>query len=358
MKKKKQVLNSLSSRQKFSPILTSIFSRCGGVFLALILSTGVLFGQQHGLEIETNNESLQNDAIRVKYARSSGIHIDSSSNNGIFIRNTAGHGIDINHAGNEGVYVNSAGGDGIKVERAVGYSMNIRGEKSINNSPEAHIAEIRNLSQETQADVLSLVVGRLTNIGSDNHFISFFEGDHFPLGSVRGNGSGGVEYATSGADYAECLPMMDQSVSFQPGDLVGVHAGKISHDTKGATQVMVVTDQAAVLGNMSSDQEDGSRPVSFIGQIPVWVRGTVQAGDWIVPDGNQQGIGVAIPASAVTTSHKIVGRAWESSTDPGIKRVNTAVGLDQSEALMQMIQRQQEQIDQLQQEIMNLKEKT
>ncbi|MBK8506233.1 MAG: hypothetical protein IPL46_30955 [Saprospiraceae bacterium] len=109
---------------------------------------------------------------------------------------------------------------------------------------------------------------------------------------------------------------------------------------------MVVTDQAAVLGNMPQDST-GYQKVSFIGQLPVRVRGPVQSGDWIVPDGEHQGVGIAISSQNITPAHQIVGQAWASSSDPGVKRVNTAVGLDHSPALRQVITAQEKRIESL-----------
>jgi len=151
------------------------------------------------------------------------------------------------------------------------------------------------------------------------------------------------------------MQQLDQEEVFQPGDLAGVYEGKISHRTQGADQVMVITDQAAVLGNMPKEENHGYQPVSFIGQIPVRVRGPVQAGDWIVASGNHDGIGISVPTSVITLDHQIVGRAWESSAEPGVKRVNTAVGLDLSAALMQVIQNQQQINADLQRQIDELK---
>jgi hypothetical protein len=143
--------------------------------------------------------------------------------------------------------------------------------------------------------------------------------------------------------------VLSENEQFQPGDIVGVQQGKISHKTFGAAQVMVVTDQAAVLGNMPAGSEDdkkikGYETVSFIGQVRTKVRGKVQAGDWIIASGDDDGTGVAVASEDIGLEHQIVGRAWESSSNTEIKRVNTVVGLDQSEAIMQVIKSQENRI--------------
>lgn len=328
-----------------------------GVQVQSAVSDGfrILFGSEDGFDAGI----VGNHGLRVGSAGIHGVQILDSGDDAIRVEDAGDDGIDIHGATDDGIYVTGTGGDGIFVNSDVaGYSLHIWGDKNLNETPSGHIAQLYNRNLNSNADVLALRVGRRTQSawpGTGNNFITFFNGDSVALGRVEGNAAGGVTYNTTGADYGEYLPVMDRNASFKPGDLVGVHEGKISHNTKGATQVMVITDQAAVLGNQP-EQADGHKPVSFIGQIPIRVRGPVQAGDWIVPDGNFSGIGIAIPTSELTLSHRIVGRAWESSDKPGVKRVNTAVGLDQSEALMQMIQLQQQQIEQLQHMVMSLKE--
>ena len=321
---------------------------------------GVAIGNSlhDGVSVDTAGEN----GVRVFYAGRSGVVVDKASTYGLYV-DSAGQGVTVNHADAMGVAVDSAGSDGVFVYRAGGYSMNIQGNKNIQGGIDGHIAQIYNRADGGNADVLALKVGKTSNVGVNSNFITFYEGDDDPMGRVEGNGSGGVTYGTSGADYAEYLPVLDQSKSFQPGDLVGVYEGKISHNTLGATQVMVITDRAAVLGNMPRGETHKYQPVSFIGQIPVRVRGQVHAGDWIVAGGSHDGVGMAVTTADVTPGHQIIGRSWESSFDPGVKRVNTVVGLDHSQALMNMIHDQQQQIKQqekinmdLQRQINELKE--
>lgn len=229
------------------------------------------------------------DGLHVSSAGVYGVQIEDSGNDAIRIDDAGDDGLDVHGATGDGVYVTGVGRDGIFVNSDVGrYSTQIWGSKNLAETPIGHIAHLENRNLNSNADVLSLKVGRRTASawpGSGNNFITFFNGDSVALGRVEGNGSGGVVYGTSGSDYAESLPQINASEKFFPGEIVGVHDGRISHVTKGAAQVMVVTDQPAVLGN-SYDQQEGYKPVSFIGQIPVKVKGTVEAGDWIVPDGN------------------------------------------------------------------------
>jgi hypothetical protein len=64
---------------------------------------------------------------------------------------------------------------------------------------------------------------------------------------------------------------------------------------------------------------------------------------------SEDGIGIAVPLEEITSGECIVGRAWENHPDPGIKRVNTVVGLDHGEAKDAIIRGIQMQLLQLQQ---------
>ncbi|MBK8506232.1 MAG: hypothetical protein IPL46_30950 [Saprospiraceae bacterium] len=280
------------------------------------------------------------DGFRVVNAGSAGLQVDIAGGNGVQVGSAGGTGVDVGSAGGNGVYVGNAGYDGLSVFNADRWSMNIQGNRNASATPAGHIAQIYNRSTLTSPDVLALKVGVTDNPGAGANFITFFNGGDLLLGEVQGNGTGGISYVSTGADYAEYLPTLHQDEHFQPGDVIGVHQGQISRHTAGAAQVMVVTDQAAVLGNMPQDTT-GYQKVSFIGQLPVRVRGPVQAGDWIVPDGQHQGVAIALSSRDITPAHQIVGQAWESSADPGVKRVNTAVGLDHSPALRQVITAQE-----------------
>ena len=163
---------------------------------------------------------------------------------------------------------------------------------------------------------------------------------------------------TTGADYAEYLPHLESGSRFVAGDVVGVFDGKITRRTAGARQIMVITDRAAVLGNAPIGEETaGLEAVSFIGQVRVRVSGPVTEGDYLVASGNDDGTAVAVSPSDVSLSDvgKLVGRAWESSRESGIGRVNTVVGLDRSDVLGGIIQRQEFRLESQEQAIEELR---
>lgn len=204
-------------------------------------------------------------------------------------------------------------------------------------TPTGHVAIIENNAGSTSngPDVLALKTSATTPGGNTN-FITFFDGNDQGVGRIEGNGAGGVQYLTTGADYAEALPRLHPEERIEKGDVVGVFSGKITRRTATAEHLMVVSSRPAVLGNMPPENMASQfEKVAFLGQVNVKVRGPVRSGDVIVATGDNDGVGVAISSTALTPEHlpHIVARAWESSDDHGVKLVNALVGLPAYEAL-------------------------
>jgi len=210
----------------------------------------------------------------------------------------------------------------------------------------SYVGLFENAATGTTPDVLALKIGTTGNPGSGANFVAFFNGSDALLGEIDGNGGGGVAYKSTGGDYAEYLPQRDKSELLSAGDVVGVFAGQISHNTINAAQVMVITDRAAVIGNMPKGNEAKlltHQTVAFIGQVPVKVRGIVRAGDVIITSGKNDGIGTAISMNALgqLDQVQIIGRAWEASDDPGLKKVMVAVGLDHTDMAISQVKKLQ-----------------
>ena len=55
----------------------------------------------------------------------------------------------------------------------------------------------------------------------------------------------------------------------------------------------------------------------------------MQAGDFIIASGLDDGIGMAVAPERITPEQfeQVLGQAWEASADAGVKSVRTAVGL-------------------------------
>ena len=217
-----------------------------------------------------------------------------------------------------------------------------------------HVAVLENTAA-SDGDVLALYTGASTP-GAAENFITF-KSAVANIGAIEGNGSGGIRLNTSGADFAEMLPRVDAGESIAPGAVVGVVGGRITTNTAGVDRLMVVTDRAAVIGNVREGDEATSNPVAFIGQVPVRVEGPVAIGDWIVASGRDDGTGRAVAPGAWNPERDgpIVGQAWAAQAG-GTGRVNTAVGLDTTRPLLDRITRQQQQMEEQQTQIDALRE--
>jgi hypothetical protein len=208
------------------------------------------------------------------------------------------------------------------------------------STPEGHVALVDNQSPGTGASVLALRIGAAIPHAGHN-FITFFAGST-PCGRIEGNGAGAVTYRTSGSDFAECLPQLDAAETIEPGDVVGVVHGSITRRTEGAQHVSVITDRPAVLGNAPIADDRPVGQVAMIGQVPVKVRGPVNAGDVIAASGADDGcaVAVAIEDAVDLDPAMLVGTAWESCSRPGVNRINVAIGLSDLAARVQQAELQ------------------
>jgi hypothetical protein len=156
----------------------------------------------------------------------------------------------------------------------------------------------------------------------------------------------GVSFQSGGADYAEYLPRTDENEQVSSGDIVGVFGGRITKRTVGAQRLLVVSAAPAVVGNMPEEgREQLFEKVALLGQVRVKVIGPVQAGDYIIPTGLDDGTGLAVSPVMMTASEftRIVGRAWESSSSAGLKHVMVAVGINSGDVAT-LVERQQDEL--------------
>ncbi|MSU59183.1 MAG: hypothetical protein EXS35_13625 [Pedosphaera sp.] len=216
------------------------------------------------------------------------------------------------------------------------------------SAPDGHVVLIKvtNTGRTAGLAIQSAYAG--THTAFNDNFITFFKSDGVSIGSIEANGAGSVQLGGAGSDYAEYLPKADPSAQIKAREIVGVREGRIVARGAAADQYMVVTGQAIVAGNRpSEDENDLARHslVSFIGQVPVHVRGPVKSGDFILASEKGDGTGVAMSAANIPPSamHRVVGRAWESSSGAGLKSVNAAVGLDQTSLVVPALERLERQ---------------
>ena len=140
----------------------------------------------------------------------------------------------------------------------------------------------------------------------------------------------GVTYSTGRADYAEWLERDSGERDIQASEIVGIKAGKVTLRTDSADHILVVSTNPALLGNCPQPgHEPRYEKIAFLGQVPVRVAGKVDAGDYIVASGNNDGLGVAVKPEdlAVSDYGKIVGVAWESAPDQALNTVTIGVGI-------------------------------
>jgi hypothetical protein len=268
------------------------------------------------IRLESNNKSID--------MRTDGGAVDlQSETNDLYLRSSGA-------AGNNDIIMNPFGTDGnvgVGLETPVS---KLHVQSSIDGPAaqvESHVALIDNASTGSNADVLALRIGR-SQATSDNNYITFFAGSN-ASGRIEGNGAGGVSYLTTGADFAESLPQLDPGEILQPGDVVGIVAGKITRRTNEAHHVSAITARPAVVANAPMAANAVHARVAMIGQVPVRVRGSVNAGDLIVPSGAADGTAIAMtPDQAASRGiTMVVGTAWETSRQETVKPVNTAIGL-------------------------------
>jgi len=210
-----------------------------------------------------------------------------------------------------------------------------------------YVALLENSSTGGSPDVLALKVNSSQIPNSAMSYVSFFDNSDDLIGRIYGNGSGGVTYSTTGADFAEMLPRAIASERIETGDLVGVRAGAISRSTQGAEHVMIVTDRPAVLGN--ADLVDNAHPVAFVGQVPVRITGPANTGDLVLASGNHDGTARAIAPDTWNpeTHGPIAGRIWmlDGPRRAGVQQAIVAVGVGTTTVLSERLQRQQDQMD-------------
>jgi hypothetical protein len=197
------------------------------------------------------------------------------------------------------------------------------------------IINFENTYDSAHADLLNLKINT-DKPGSDNNFITFYE-DSTICGAIEGDGSGGVSYQSGFADFAERLPRVYGDEVMEAGDIVGVVGGRITKRTLDVDNILAISTSPIVLGNApGKEKEHLYEKVAFLGQVPVKVRGAVKAGDCIIPSGMNDGIGIAVSPEELRPAQVIhmVGRAWESSQEKGIKLINTAVGMPQNHKIL------------------------
>ncbi len=187
--------------------------------------------------------------------------------------------------------------------------------------PGSHVMQVENLTTSVRARVLALKANT-TDPDANTNYVTFYDGDDTPLGAIEGNGSHGINYKTSGADFAEYLPAGDKDL--HPGEVVALRNGKLWRDTRDAERLFIISSTPAFTGAVPQGRKPEDMALAaFMGQVPVQVEGEVKPGDWLVASGRSDGKAIALNQHEAT-GEQVLGQALTASRDG---RVLALVGL-------------------------------
>lgn len=152
---------------------------------------------------------------------------------------------------------------------------------------------------------------------------------------------GDVSYISGNADFGEAVPIGDLTewseidsvdedglLPLPEGMVVFVRRGKVWRSGPGTP--MVVTRRAVVIGNYFDHDLEAHVILSFSGQVPVWVTGTVKDGDYLIPFGNNFCVGVSPEKVNFAQYRSAIGIAWvdgEPQSSDGHYQVLAAIGV-------------------------------
>jgi len=143
---------------------------------------------------------------------------------------------------------------------------------------------------------------------------------------------GDVAYISGGNDYGELIVMGDPEewrdgmpegwepktgrvAGLPEGLLVRVRGGKFWRGGQGTP--MIITRRAVVIGNCTEEIENKyfHEILSFIGQVPAYVRGEVKEGDYLIATEGHYCVPVSPGECTFEQYKQAIGTAWESSPE-------------------------------------------
>lgn len=221
-----------------------------------------------------------------------------------------------------GVYGSSRSTDGFAIfgtSTNGGYAGFFAGDESgVASNLDAHIAVVRN-NGSSGPDMLALQAGYVDDPGAGTNYVTFFDLNG-AIAAIEGNGSGGVTYKTSGADFAEMLPAQE---GVEPTDVLVVGPdGRLVRSTAAyqTTVVGVHSSAPGFIGGGTTEDEppDGDIPLAIVGVVPVKANadnGPIAPGDLLVTSDIP---GHAMAADDDPPQGTVIGKALEgleSGTD-------------------------------------------
>ena len=171
----------------------------------------------------------------------------------------------------------------------------------------------------------------------------------------------GVSYQSGAGDYAEWIPKENPTEVFSAGELVGIKNGRVTKNTWGVEKIMVVSTRPIVLGNMPQPMKEHEYvKIAFMGQVPVYVLGKIEPGDYILPNILGSEFARAVHPDNMNTRDykKVAGVAWnviKEITD-GLNIVNVAVGINAND-MSEQISKQEEELKAMKEVFIQLKSK-
>jgi len=241
--------------------------------------------------------------------------------------------------------IRAAGGVGIGTNSPRN-QLDVVREKSGSSSNVNHVMTVHNTAT-SQGNVLALQSGADTP-GAAENYITFKSGIS-NVGAIEGDGSGGVTLKSGSADFAEYLPKIAPGETIAPADVVGVKGGTVSLRTTGSERAMVVSTRPIVAGNDPGDETEAHErhvAVAFLGQVPVRVTGAVEAGDYLLPSGQNDGTAIAVHPDQLALDQvgQVIGQAMEGTRSDSQVEVRALVGLPQAAVLESLIERRDKRL--------------
>jgi hypothetical protein len=307
---------------------TNTIATTSSVQAGSLLSTSLDTATNTGLNIGTANStalSLGNNGANYN------VNIYSGSGGTVNIANSANaHTIAIGSTTGASSLALSAGSGGVNVTGAT----TIQGSVSATSATTGYAAVITNTATAAVANTpASSADGLLISVGTadasrttGNYFIGFASGSTVD-GKIQAGSGSGVQYSTSGADYAEYF-LADPNNLPQAGELVSLSSSNSVTQADGTAPIGIISTNPGFVGNgpicnesdtsCDSDYAKDNVLVSLTGQVPARVsisNGIINVGDPITASA-VSGIG-----QKATSAGQIVGYALTGTTTGGTIQV-------------------------------------
>lgn len=265
--------------------------------------------------------------------------------------------------------INISANDSIDI--SAGDNLNISCENAEiscdNNDAAGPILSIINNSSHHNADGIKIVINQ-SGLTANNKWIDFRSSDADSKGCIRAappipdnyvlisnltgtiqiaqnasanmtTSAGDVQFVSGANDFGEWIEIAnprewsDNYIDYVNGNILSIEEGSIvyikeskawKNNLENSTP-MIVTHRAVLIGNYKDGIKKIGVVVSFMGQVPVIIKGPVSEGDYLIPENNYC---IPVPSSDISFEQykKSIGIAWGSSSIKEMKKVNCAIG--------------------------------